>query len=137
MTITGQLDLASVRSSLSENSAPQVSVLQTGNSLLHRFSITPATWGIRMWDRIVLHALALYYFIEVPVNIAFKASARVGPVYLLVQLGLDVMLLLDMLVNCQRGYFNENSVLVLEPRFIRLNYFARWFVLDFVTMLPL
>lgn len=47
------------------------------------------------------------------------------------------MLGLDILVNCQKGYYNDNSVLVMEPRLIRRNYFATWFSLDLVVMVPM
>ena len=63
----------------------------------------------------LVQALAVYYFLEVPINIAFRSSERLGPVYLYVQAGLDGLLFVDMLVHCQRGFHNENSVLILDP----------------------
>jgi hypothetical protein len=50
---------------------------------------------------------------------------------------MDIFFWLDLFLNFNLGYFDQNKVLILERRKIAIQYLKGWFTLDMIANLPL
>lgn len=91
---------------------------------------------MRFWDLLALKYLALYYFIEVPIDICFRAAKRNGLWYSILGTFVDAILWVDIVINFFRSYVDEHSVVVEDKMLIRRHYLSTSFPLDLVTAFP-
>jgi hypothetical protein len=99
------------------------------------FMMHPNNRFLWCWDWL-LRLLACYFCFEVPWNIAFRATSRFGLEYEIMNTFLESLLLLDMVINLCRAFYNANGVLVYKSRAARQAYVARTFFFDLVAAMP-
>lgn len=49
---------------------------------------------------------------------------------------LELLLVVDMVVNVLRSFYNEQGVLIYSTRAIRVKYFSSYFLIDLVCAIP-
>eukprot|EP00892_Ulva_mutabilis_P004253 jgi/Ulvmu1/219/UM001_0223.1 len=102
-----------------------------------------AHWGVchprsrllLAWD-VMIRIVALYFFWDVPFNIAFQASPRLGLLYEIANQLLEGLLIVDMVVNVFRAFYNEQGVLIYNLKSIRVHYISGSFFVDLVAAMP-
>jgi hypothetical protein len=99
------------------------------------FVMRPNNRFLWCWDWL-LRLLACYFCFEVPWNIAFRVSDRLGTEYEAVNTFLETLLLGDMLINLCRSFYNASGVLVYKAKAIRQAYIANTFFFDLVAAMP-
>lgn len=87
------------------------------------------------WD-LVQVILLLYLLIMVPMRIAFGLEVAFGTSAFWFDAFVDVYFIVDIFMNFKTGYYDARGVLVIDSGKIANNYFRSWFVLDFITCLP-
>eukprot|EP00854_Cymbomonas_tetramitiformis_P001692 gene1692-2347_t len=88
------------------------------------------------WDNII-YLCIIFYFIEVPVRIAFDTLRRSGWWYFAIAQSFDAMLVADVAVKFCTAYKNKKSVMVVDIKRIRRHYFGTDFPKDFVCAFPM
>jgi len=56
--------------------------------------------------------------------------------WVILQLVVDMLFWMDLLFNMVSAYYNEEGILVKEPKAIFVNYFKGWFFIDLIACLP-
>ena len=85
---------------------------------------------------LLIHAIGLWMFFEVPFRIAFRPVDVWGLKYQIVGHVLDGMLLVDILVNMVTAFYNERSVLVFNLSEVHRHYMGTDFKLDLLAAFP-
>ncbi|XP_042195899.1 potassium/sodium hyperpolarization-activated cyclic nucleotide-gated channel 1 [Callorhinchus milii] len=87
------------------------------------------------WDLIML-LLMVGNLIIIPVGITFFAEST-STVWIVFNIASDTFFLLDLIVNFRTGIVVEdNAEIILDPKVIRWKYLKSWFMLDFVSSIP-
>ena len=98
------------------------------DSLFIKSALNPQSWAMKNWRRITVIA-ALYYFIMVPVRIAFDPWHGMVSIYALgTDLVVDAYTLLNLAVLLNTCYTNSRAAVVTDRwkilRRVNYNYFA-------------
>ena len=91
------------------------------------------------WDIIIAIMLA-YNGIMIPYRICFGLEEPISeqiedPLFWLDRI-IDTLFLIDCFINFGTGYFNYDGVVIMEPSKIRRRYLSTWFLVDFVSSIP-
>ncbi|KAK9831937.1 hypothetical protein WJX81_001333 [Elliptochloris bilobata] len=97
--------------------------------------LLPDSWIVHFWD-MAIRWLAVYYFITVPIDVAFWAKARLGAWFAALNLAADLLLMADVVLHFFRAYVSHNSVLITGLAQIRRHYLGGYFLLDLVAACP-
>eukprot|EP00232_Nephroselmis_pyriformis_P004492 CAMPEP_0182913664 /NCGR_PEP_ID=MMETSP0034_2-20130328/38155_1 /TAXON_ID=156128 /ORGANISM="Nephroselmis pyriformis, Strain CCMP717" /LENGTH=562 /DNA_ID=CAMNT_0025050391 /DNA_START=251 /DNA_END=1936 /DNA_ORIENTATION=+ len=98
--------------------------------------IDPQSNGRVAWD-LVLGFLIIYSVIIIPFRIGFDKNSKKLSAAFIADVFVDAVFFLDMALNFLTGFYNEHEVLVTDRRTIAVNYLKTWFVVDFVSTVPL
>lgn len=74
--------------------------------------------------------------IIIPVGITFFTEST-STVWIIFNVASDTFFLLDLIVNFRTGIVVEdNAEIILDPKVIKWKYLKSWFILDFVSSIP-
>ncbi|XP_069043094.1 potassium/sodium hyperpolarization-activated cyclic nucleotide-gated channel 1 isoform X3 [Lepisosteus oculatus] len=87
------------------------------------------------WDLIML-IMMVGNLIIIPVGITFFTEQTTTP-WLVFNVASDTIFLVDLVMNFRTGIVNEeSSEIILDPKVIKMNYLKSWFVVDFLSSIP-
>ncbi|XP_032886873.1 potassium/sodium hyperpolarization-activated cyclic nucleotide-gated channel 1 [Amblyraja radiata] len=87
------------------------------------------------WDLVML-LLMVGNLIIIPVGITFFTEST-STVWIIFNVASDTFFLLDLIVNFRTGIVVEdNAEIILDPKVIKWKYLKSWFILDFVSSIP-
>ncbi|XP_072316632.1 potassium/sodium hyperpolarization-activated cyclic nucleotide-gated channel 4 [Eucyclogobius newberryi] len=87
------------------------------------------------WDLLML-LLMMGNLIVLPVGITFFRDENTAS-WIIFNVVSDTLFMVDLVLNFRTGIVKEDSTeILLDPRAIRLNYLKSWFVVDFVSSIP-
>ncbi|XP_024236992.2 potassium/sodium hyperpolarization-activated cyclic nucleotide-gated channel 1 [Oncorhynchus tshawytscha] len=87
------------------------------------------------WDLVML-VMMMGNLIIIPVGITFF-SEQTTTTWLIFNVASDTIFLVDLVMNFRTGIVNEeNSEIILDPKVIKMNYLKSWFVVDFLSSIP-
>ncbi|KAJ0057173.1 hypothetical protein NL108_002119 [Boleophthalmus pectinirostris] len=87
------------------------------------------------WDLIML-IMMMGNLIIIPVGITFF-SEQTTTTWLVFNVASDTIFLVDLVMNFRTGIVNEeSSEIILDPKIIKMNYLKSWFVVDFLSSIP-
>ncbi|CAL8359416.1 unnamed protein product [Lota lota] len=87
------------------------------------------------WDLIML-LLMVGNLIIIPVGITFFKDEHTPP-WIVFNVVSDTFFLLDLVLNFRTGIVKEdNTEIILDPQKIKIKYLKSWFVVDFVSSIP-
>ena len=78
----------------------------------------------------------LYVAYAVPVRTAFEITVEVGSLWFVVDAFIDVYFILDVVLGFRTAVVLPNGMLEVDRWLIAKNYVRRWFLIDFVSCLP-
>jgi hypothetical protein len=84
-----------------------------------------------LWDWLII-LLCIYAAIIVPYNITFKMEGII-----ILDLVIDLIFFIDIVMNFRTTYVTESGKLVVNQKDIALLYLKTWFVIDFISFIPL
>lgn len=87
------------------------------------------------WD-IVMLFLILYNVIMVPVRICFEVEAPAGSVEFWLETCFDMLFLVDIVLNFNSAYINDEGLLETNRSKIAKTYLKGWFLIDGPSSLP-
>lgn len=105
------------------------------SSEAHWLVIPPNSLYLSRWKR-VTELVLLWYFIEVPLHIAFRPELTYGVYYAIPNSVADFLMVVDICLNFLTAYKNQKSVLVHDLGKIRRHYLGTQFPLHFVVAFP-
>ncbi|KAL3159544.1 hypothetical protein ABBQ38_009960 [Trebouxia sp. C0009 RCD-2024] len=85
--------------------------------------LLPNSRGLFWWDAMI-RWLAVAFFIQIPIDIAFNMQQRLPHWYYITMQVLDFLLVMDIVLQFFRAYVNKKSMLVVTLSRIRRNYLA-------------
>eukprot|EP01044_Picomonas_judraskeda_P008528 COSAG03_NODE_980_length_5128_cov_1.552197_4_plen_512_part_00 len=88
------------------------------------------------WD-LMMVVLLFYMVLTVPVQIAFSIEIEFGTWSFWFDIFVDVYFLFDILLNTQTAYVDDRGVLEINRKRICKHYVTGWFIVDFVTCIPI
>ncbi|XRB09682.1 potassium channel skor [Pycnococcus provasolii] len=100
------------------------------------YIVDPQSKNMKRWEAFI-RLCCYFFFIDVPLRIAFQTQQELGIFYTIVSQTLDAMLLVDMVLKCFTAYINKNSVVVVKVEKIVGHYLANGFVIDLIAAFPL
>uniref|UniRef100_A0A8C2XLN4 Cyclic nucleotide-binding domain-containing protein n=1 Tax=Cyclopterus lumpus TaxID=8103 RepID=A0A8C2XLN4_CYCLU len=87
------------------------------------------------WDLLML-MLMMGNLIILPVGITFFREENT-PSWIIFNVVSDTLFMVDLVLNFRTGIIKEdNTEILLDPRAIRQNYLKNWFLVDFVSSIP-
>ncbi|XP_043370959.1 potassium/sodium hyperpolarization-activated cyclic nucleotide-gated channel 1 isoform X2 [Dermochelys coriacea] len=87
------------------------------------------------WDLIML-IMMVGNLVIIPVGITFFTEQTTIP-WIIFNVASDTVFLLDLIMNFRTGTVNEDSSeIILDPKVIKMNYLKSWFVVDFISSIP-
>ncbi|XP_044877619.1 potassium/sodium hyperpolarization-activated cyclic nucleotide-gated channel 1 [Mauremys mutica] len=87
------------------------------------------------WDLIML-IMMVGNLVIIPVGITFFTEQTTTP-WIIFNVASDTVFLLDLIMNFRTGTVNEDSSeIILDPKVIKMNYLKSWFVVDFISSIP-
>uniref|UniRef100_A0A8C5EQX9 Potassium/sodium hyperpolarization-activated cyclic nucleotide-gated channel 1-like n=1 Tax=Gouania willdenowi TaxID=441366 RepID=A0A8C5EQX9_GOUWI len=87
------------------------------------------------WDLLML-VLMMGNLIVLPVGITFFRDENT-PSWIIFNVVSDTLFMVDLVLNFRTGIVKEdNTEILLDPRAIRQNYLKSWFLVDFVSSIP-
>ncbi|XP_048455936.1 potassium/sodium hyperpolarization-activated cyclic nucleotide-gated channel 1-like [Rhincodon typus] len=87
------------------------------------------------WDLIML-MLMVGNLIIIPVGITFFTEST-STIWIVFNVASDTFFLLDLIVNFRTGIVVEdNAEIILDPNVIKWKYLKSWFIIDFVSSIP-
>ncbi|XP_069077682.1 potassium/sodium hyperpolarization-activated cyclic nucleotide-gated channel 1 [Pleurodeles waltl] len=87
------------------------------------------------WDLIML-IMMVGNLVIIPVGITFFTEQTTTP-WIIFNVASDTVFLFDLIMNFRTGIVNEDSSeIILDPQVIKLNYLKSWFVVDFISSIP-
>uniref|UniRef100_A0A8C6ERV9 Hyperpolarization activated cyclic nucleotide gated potassium channel 1 n=1 Tax=Marmota marmota marmota TaxID=9994 RepID=A0A8C6ERV9_MARMA len=87
------------------------------------------------WDLIML-IMMVGNLVIIPVGITFFTEQTTTP-WIIFNVASDTIFLLDLIMNFRTGTVNEDSSeIILDPKVIKMNYLKSWFVVDFISSIP-
>ena len=87
------------------------------------------------WDMAQVVAL-IYVAIFVPFNTGFDVDEELLTTAWFVDVSVDLYFIMDLVLNFRTAFYYENGVLESSPSKIVRHYLKGWFMLDFVSCLP-
>ena len=84
-----------------------------------------------LWDWLII-MLCIYAAILVPYNITFHLDG-----FLVLDIIIDVIFLIDIVMNFRTTHVTESGKLIVNQKDIALRYLKTWFVIDFISFIPL
>uniref|UniRef100_A0A8C2FIY7 Cyclic nucleotide-binding domain-containing protein n=1 Tax=Cyprinus carpio TaxID=7962 RepID=A0A8C2FIY7_CYPCA len=108
----------------------QQRVKSAGNWIIHPYSDFRFYWDFTMLLFMVGN------LIIIPVGITFFKEETTMP-WILFNVVSDTFFLMDLVLNFRTGIIIEdNSDIILDPKTIKKNYLKTWFIVDFVSSIP-
>nr|XP_033787498.1 potassium/sodium hyperpolarization-activated cyclic nucleotide-gated channel 1 isoform X1 [Geotrypetes seraphini] len=87
------------------------------------------------WDLIML-IMMVGNLVIIPVGITFFTEQTTTP-WIIFNVASDTVFLCDLIMNFRTGIVNEDSSeIILDPKVIKMNYLKSWFVVDFISSIP-
>jgi CRP-like cAMP-binding protein len=111
----------------------------TGHMLSSRWIIHPVHPMKMLWD-VGVGILIMYSVVSIPVTLCFYGNIDDpdSSVADLFAIAVDLIFFTDMIVCFRTAYYDESQTfLITVPRMIRDNYLKGWFVIDFLSTVPL
>ncbi|XP_029475934.1 uncharacterized protein LOC115100951 [Rhinatrema bivittatum] len=98
-------------------------------------SVQSPKQGRFYWDLIML-IMMVGNLIIIPVGITFFTEQTTTP-WIIFNVASDTVFLFDLIMNFRTGIVNEDSSeIILDPQVIKMNYLKSWFVVDFISSIP-
>ncbi|KAG1925853.1 potassium/sodium hyperpolarization-activated cyclic nucleotide-gated channel 2 [Pimephales promelas] len=108
----------------------QERVKSAGNWIIHPYSDFRFYWDFTMLMFMVGN------LIIIPVGITFFKEETTTP-WIIFNVVSDTFFLMDLVLNFRTGIvYEENTEIVLDPEKIKMKYLKTWFVVDFVSSIP-
>ncbi|XP_033821462.2 potassium/sodium hyperpolarization-activated cyclic nucleotide-gated channel 1 [Periophthalmus magnuspinnatus] len=108
----------------------QERVKSAGNWIIHPYSDFRFYWDFSMLMFMVGN------LIIIPVGITFFKEETTTP-WIIFNVVSDTFFLIDLVLNFRTGIvFEENTEIILDPNKIKQKYLKSWFVVDFVSSIP-
>nr|XP_046246482.1 potassium/sodium hyperpolarization-activated cyclic nucleotide-gated channel 1 [Scatophagus argus]XP_046246483.1 potassium/sodium hyperpolarization-activated cyclic nucleotide-gated channel 1 [Scatophagus argus] len=108
----------------------QERVKSAGNWIIHPYSDFRFYWDFTMLMFMVGN------LIIIPVGITFFKDETTTP-WIIFNVVSDTFFLMDLVLNFRTGIvFEDNTEIILDPDKIKKNYLKTWFVVDFVSSIP-
>ncbi|KAM4808855.1 potassium/sodium hyperpolarization-activated cyclic nucleotide-gated channel 1 isoform 2-T2 [Rhinophrynus dorsalis] len=87
------------------------------------------------WDLIML-IMMVGNLVIIPVGITFFTEQTTTP-WIIFNVASDTVFLFDLFMNFRTGIvIEDNSEIILDPKVIKMNYLKSWFVVDFISSIP-
>lgn len=86
------------------------------------------------WD-IVMLLLMMSNLVILPWGITFFEDQNTAP-WIIFNVLSDTLFLMDLLFNFRTGILGEDSHVILDPKEIRMHYLRTWFLVDFISSIP-
>ncbi|OCU02551.1 potassium/sodium hyperpolarization-activated cyclic nucleotide-gated channel 1 isoform X1 [Xenopus laevis] len=87
------------------------------------------------WDLIML-IMMVGNLVIIPVGITFFTEQTTTP-WIIFNAASDTVFLFDLFMNFRTGIvIEDNSEIILDPKVIKMNYLKSWFVVDFISSIP-
>ena len=101
------------------------------------FFISPESLYIKIFDGFLL-ILSAVYSIIVPFMLSFNYFEKNENYFLnYILILIDIIYILDVILNCLRGYRNFDEHLIFKKKKILKHYLKNWFFIDFLQAIPL
>ena len=85
-----------------------------------------------IWDHII--SIIIFYFsLYTPYNIAFQDYTKIN----LLEIIADIFLIIDIILNFFTAYYNSLGILIMKKRYITKHYLQGFFLIDFISVLPI
>ncbi|XP_047442102.1 potassium/sodium hyperpolarization-activated cyclic nucleotide-gated channel 1 [Mugil cephalus] len=108
----------------------QERVKSAGNWIIHPYSDFRFYWDFTMLMFMVGN------LIIIPVGITFFKEETTTP-WIIFNVVSDTFFLMDLVLNFRTGIvFEDNTEIILDPKKIKMKYLKSWFVVDFVSSIP-
>uniref|UniRef100_A0A672YWZ3 Hyperpolarization activated cyclic nucleotide gated potassium and sodium channel 2 n=1 Tax=Sphaeramia orbicularis TaxID=375764 RepID=A0A672YWZ3_9TELE len=108
----------------------QERVKSAGNWIIHPYSDFRFYWDFTMLMFMVGN------LIIIPVGITFFKDETTTP-WIIFNVVSDTFFLMDLVLNFRTGIvFEDNTEIILDPKKIKTKYLKSWFVVDFVSSIP-
>uniref|UniRef100_UPI003AAE13BE potassium/sodium hyperpolarization-activated cyclic nucleotide-gated channel 2 n=1 Tax=Centroberyx gerrardi TaxID=166262 RepID=UPI003AAE13BE len=108
----------------------QERVKSAGNWIIHPYSDFRFYWDFTMLMFMVGN------LIIIPVGITFFKDETTTP-WIIFNVVSDTFFLMDLVLNFRTGIvFEDNTEIILDPKKIKKKYLKTWFVVDFVSSIP-
>uniref|UniRef100_A0A8C8A4T7 Hyperpolarization activated cyclic nucleotide gated potassium and sodium channel 2 n=1 Tax=Oryzias sinensis TaxID=183150 RepID=A0A8C8A4T7_9TELE len=108
----------------------QERVKSAGNWIIHPYSDFRFYWDFTMLMFMVGN------LIIIPVGITFFKDETTTP-WIIFNVVSDTFFLMDLVLNFRTGIvFEDNTEIILDPKKIKMKYLKSWFVVDFVSSIP-
>ncbi|XP_056133114.1 potassium/sodium hyperpolarization-activated cyclic nucleotide-gated channel 2 [Lampris incognitus] len=108
----------------------QERVKSAGNWIIHPYSDFRFYWDFTMLMFMVGN------LIIIPVGITFFKDETTTP-WIIFNVVSDTFFLMDLVLNFRTGIvFEDNTEIILDPKKIKQKYLRTWFVVDFVSSIP-
>ncbi|XP_057698271.1 potassium/sodium hyperpolarization-activated cyclic nucleotide-gated channel 2 [Corythoichthys intestinalis] len=108
----------------------QERVKSAGNWIIHPYSDFRFYWDFTMLLFMVGN------LIIIPVGITFFKDETTTP-WIIFNVVSDTFFLMDLVLNFRTGIvFEDNTEIILDPKMIKRKYLQSWFVVDFVSSIP-
>uniref|UniRef100_A0A7N9B1D0 Hyperpolarization activated cyclic nucleotide gated potassium and sodium channel 2 n=1 Tax=Mastacembelus armatus TaxID=205130 RepID=A0A7N9B1D0_9TELE len=108
----------------------QERVKSAGNWIIHPYSDFRFYWDFTMLMFMVGN------LIIIPVGITFFKDETTTP-WIIFNVVSDTFFLIDLVLNFRTGIvFEDNTEIILDPKKIKKKYLRSWFVVDFVSSIP-
>uniref|UniRef100_A0A3B5BF77 Hyperpolarization activated cyclic nucleotide gated potassium and sodium channel 2 n=1 Tax=Stegastes partitus TaxID=144197 RepID=A0A3B5BF77_9TELE len=108
----------------------QERVKSAGNWIIHPYSDFRFYWDFTMLMFMVGN------LIIIPVGITFFKDETTTP-WIIFNVVSDTFFLMDLVLNFRTGIvFEDNTEIILDPKKIKKKYLKSWFVVDFVSSIP-
>ncbi|XP_029003937.1 potassium/sodium hyperpolarization-activated cyclic nucleotide-gated channel 2 isoform X2 [Betta splendens] len=108
----------------------QERVKSAGNWIIHPYSDFRFYWDFTMLMFMVGN------LIIIPVGITFFKDETTTP-WIIFNVVSDTFFLMDLVLNFRTGIvFEDNTEIILDPKKIKKKYLQSWFVVDFVSSIP-
>lgn len=95
---------------------------------------TPVLLSRFYWD-IVMLMLMMSNLVILPWGITFFEDQNTTP-WITFNVLSDTLFLMDLVFNFRTGIAGEDSHIILDPKEIRMHYLRTWFIVDFVSSIP-
>ena len=97
-----------------------------------KYVVHPLSEFHQMWD-VFMTFLISTTVVSVPLALGWtEINAKMTGL----NIAVDLIFCVDIVKNFHTGYFNENDVVVMDPRQIRRMYVQHWFVVDLFSSFP-
>ncbi|XP_058475408.1 potassium/sodium hyperpolarization-activated cyclic nucleotide-gated channel 2-like [Solea solea] len=109
--------------------AEQARVKSFGVWIIHPYS------DFRFYWDLVMLLLMMSNLVMLPWGITFFEDQNTTP-WITFNVISDTLFLMDLIFNFRTGILGEDSHVILDPKEIRSHYLRTWFVVDFVSSIP-